>query len=75
MAIQAPTRKTENIGTLLQQHADDTNKIARLAIENVRMRGAIQEAMDKPVIDEFDAAYEILERAFHSLEFDDEAAA
>ena len=75
MAIQAPTRNTENIGTLLQQHADDTNKIVRLAIENVRMRGAIQEAMDKLVIDEFDAAYEILERVFHSLKSEDTEAA
>jgi hypothetical protein len=40
-----------------------------------RLRGAIQEALDKLVLDEFDAASEILERAFHSLETDDEAAA
>ena len=66
--MQLRTTRNRANNELLQQHADDTNKMTRLAMENVRMRGAIQAAMDKLVVDEFDDAYEILERVLRTLE-------
>lgn len=50
------------------------NDVADLETENRRLREAIDRAMDELVIDEFDSAYDILERAINKIDLPDTEA-